>query len=96
MLWIMLPASFQNATVNAIAGAGERLPSAWPSWMATAREEGEMFASHATGQEIEHVRVLLMLIAATTWVFWRVALRVLLPAIVIGTAAFLLLQGMHR
>lgn len=55
-----------------------------------------MFASHATAQEIEHARVILMLIAATILVFWRVALRVLLPAIVLGTAAFLLLQGMHR
>lgn len=55
-----------------------------------------MFASHVTAQEIEHARVTLVLIAATTLVFWRVALRVLLPAIVIGTAAFLLVQGMHR
>jgi hypothetical protein len=64
--------------------------------MATAREEGKMFASHATAQEIEHARVILVLIAATILVFWRVALRVLLPAIVLGTAAFLLVQGMHR
>lgn len=55
-----------------------------------------MFGSHATAQEIEHARVILVLIAATILVFWRVALRVLLPAIVLGTAAFLLLQGMHR
>jgi hypothetical protein len=64
--------------------------------MATAREEGKMFASHATAQEIEHARVILVLIAATTLVFWRVALRVLFAAIVVGTAAFLLMQGMHR
>jgi hypothetical protein len=64
--------------------------------MATAREEGKMFASHATAQEIEHARVLLVLIAATAMVFWRVALSVLLAAIVVGTAAFLLVQGMHR
>ena len=44
-----------------------------------------MFASHATAQEIEHARVILVLIAATILVFWRVALRVLLPAIVLGT-----------
>ena len=56
-----------------------------------------MFASHATAQEIEHARVILVLIAATTLVFWRVALRVLFAAIVVGTAAFLLVQqGMHR
>jgi len=66
--------------------------------MATAREEGQMFASHATAQEIEHARVILVLIAAAIVVFWRVALRVLLAVIVIavGAGAFLLLQSMHK
>jgi hypothetical protein len=65
--------------------------------MATAREEGKMFASHATAQEIEHARVILLLIAATIVVFWRVALRVLLAAAVVavGAGAFLLFQSMH-
>jgi hypothetical protein len=58
----------------------------------------KMFATHTTAQEIEHARVILMLIAAGIVVFWRVALRVLLAAIVVaaGAGALLLLQSMHR
>lgn len=57
-----------------------------------------MFATHATAQEIEHAKAILALIAVVIVVFWRVALRVLLAAIVVavGAGAFLLLQGMHR
>jgi hypothetical protein len=65
--------------------------------MATA-EGGKMFVTHATDQEIQHAKVILMLIAAGIVVFWRVALRVLLAAIVVavGAGALLLLQSMHR
>jgi hypothetical protein len=70
--------------------------------MATASQEGNMFATQGTAQEIENARVALALIAVGLVVFWRVVLRVLLAIIAIavvitvGAGAIVLLQGMHR
>jgi hypothetical protein len=57
-----------------------------------------MLASHASAQEIEHARAILILIAVGIAVFWRAVLRVLLAALVIavGAGAVLLLQSLHR
>lgn len=57
-----------------------------------------MFAAHVTAQEIVHARAVLMIIAIGIVVFWRVAIRILIAAIVVavGAGALLLLQSMHR
>ena len=54
-----------------------------------------MFATHATAQDVDHVRTALVLIAVVLVVFWRLAIRILLVIIlvIIGAGAFVLLQG---
>lgn len=60
-----------------------------------------MFATHGTVQEVENVRVALVLIAVGIVVFWRTVLRALLAiiavAVVVAVAAgaLVLLQGIH-
>jgi hypothetical protein len=56
-----------------------------------------MFATHATGQEVENTRVALVLLAVGIVVFWRMALRVLLAAVIVavGLGALVLLQLVH-
>jgi hypothetical protein len=59
---------------------------------------GNMLVPQGTTQEVENVRVALVLIAVGIVVFWRAVLRVLLAIIVVavGEGALVLLQGMHR
>jgi type IV secretory pathway VirB6-like protein len=71
-------------------------------WMAAARQEINMLASHGTVQEVENAKLALALVAVAIVAFWRAIIRVLLAVIVIavvvsvGAGAIALLQGVHR
>ena len=56
-----------------------------------------MLVTHATGQEVDNARVVLMLLAVGIVAFWRIALRVLLAAVIVaaGIGAVVLLQTVH-
>jgi hypothetical protein len=56
-----------------------------------------MFVTQATGQEVDNARIALVLLAVGIVVFWRIALRVLLIAVIVavGIGAFALFQAVH-
>lgn len=56
-----------------------------------------MFVTHVTGQEVDNARVAFVLVAVAIIAFWRVALRVLLAAVIVaaGIGAVVLLQTVH-
>jgi hypothetical protein len=56
-----------------------------------------MFVTQATGQEVDNARIALVLLAVGIVVFWRIALRVLLIAVIVavGIGAFALFQVVH-
>lgn len=56
-----------------------------------------MLVIAATGQEADNARVALVLLAVAIVVFWRIALRVLLAAVIVaaGIGAVVLLQTVH-
>jgi hypothetical protein len=56
-----------------------------------------MFVAQTTSQDVDNARVVLVLLALGIVVFWRIALRVLLAAVLVaaGIGAVVLLQTMH-
>jgi hypothetical protein len=61
------------------------------------RQEGSMLVTQATGQEVDNARVAFALVAVGIVVFWRVAIRLLLIAVIVaaGIGALVLLQTVH-
>ena len=64
-------------------------------------QEGEMFATHATAQDVESARMLLVVIAGVIVIFWRTLLRVLIAVLVaallvgVGAGVLMLFPGIH-
>jgi hypothetical protein len=69
--------------------------------MATASQEGDMFAAQGAVQEVQNARIAIGVIAVIIVVFWRAVLRLLLAIIVaalvfvVGAGALVLLHSGH-
>jgi len=57
-----------------------------------------MLPSQVSAQDVDNVRVILVLIAAGIMIFWRFLLRIVLAiiAIAVGVGAVVILQNMHH
>lgn len=93
MLRNMLPASGWNATAAGQPTNFLRLPPL--GWR---KVGGKMIVTQATPQQVENVRVAVILLAIAIAVFWRIAVRILLAIAIIAivTGALVLLQSMPR